>query len=105
MTDAAAFSKRDGAGGVVFDGKMWMLGGWGADPAGGAVERELQRRVELDRRLTWTQVRPELAQGPRRSGKDAIAAATWSSTTRCGSSAATRSRSTTSPTSGVRPMG
>lgn len=28
VTGAAAFAPRDGAGALVFDGKMWLLGGW-----------------------------------------------------------------------------
>jgi len=28
VTDTAAFSPRDGAGALVFDDKMWLLGGW-----------------------------------------------------------------------------
>lgn len=28
VTDQAAFAPRDGAGAVVFNGKMWLLGGW-----------------------------------------------------------------------------
>ena len=28
VTEKAAFAPRDGAGALVFDGRMWMLGGW-----------------------------------------------------------------------------
>lgn len=28
VTERAAFTPRDGAGALVFDGKMWLLGGW-----------------------------------------------------------------------------
>jgi len=28
VTDSAAFPPRDGAGALVFKGKMWLIGGW-----------------------------------------------------------------------------
>lgn len=28
ITPKAAFAPRDGAGALVFDGRMWLLGGW-----------------------------------------------------------------------------
>ena len=28
VTEKAAFAGRDGAGALVFQGKMWLLGGW-----------------------------------------------------------------------------
>ncbi len=31
VTPSAAFGPRDGAGGIVFGGKMWLLGGWNPD--------------------------------------------------------------------------
>ncbi|SVD55437.1 uncharacterized protein METZ01_LOCUS408291, partial [marine metagenome] len=33
VTQDAAFAPRDGAGALVFEGKMWLLGGWNPDDA------------------------------------------------------------------------
>ena len=31
MADSTPFGPRDGAGGIVFNGKMWLIGGWNGD--------------------------------------------------------------------------
>jgi hypothetical protein len=49
LTSAAAFPARDGGGGVTYDGKMWLLGGW-YPPSCNDVWNSTDG-------ATWTQVR------------------------------------------------
>ena len=58
VTDAAAFCPRDGAGAATYQGKMWILGGWGDDPAGGSAHVGFNDVWNSTDGLTWTQVRP-----------------------------------------------
>jgi hypothetical protein len=58
VTDAAAFSKRDGAGAVTYRGKMWVLGGWSDDPAGGSAHVSYNDVWNTADGANWIQVRP-----------------------------------------------
>jgi hypothetical protein len=51
VTSSAAFSRRDGAGGVTYDGKMWLLGGW---LSGSTTYNDVWNSTDG---LNWTRVR------------------------------------------------
>jgi hypothetical protein len=59
MTKAAPFSRRDGAGALTFQGKMWLLGGW---LSGSTTYNDVWTSTDGD---VWTQVRPDTPQDPR----------------------------------------
>jgi len=58
VTKTATFSKRDGAGGVIHNGKMWILGGWAANPAGGVGNVGYNDVWNTTNGRDWVQVRP-----------------------------------------------
>ena len=58
VTKAAVFSERDGAGAATYNGKMWLLGGWADDPAGGSAHVGYNDVWNTTDGLNWTQVRP-----------------------------------------------
>jgi hypothetical protein len=60
VTDAAAFSPRDGAGALVHDGALWLLGGWNpadkaTNPNIAGTNNEVWRSVDGER---WTRIKP-----------------------------------------------
>jgi hypothetical protein len=61
----AAFSPRDGAGGVAYAGKMWILGGWSDNPAGGPGHVGYNDVWNSTDGLTWTRVRPNTPGDPK----------------------------------------
>ncbi len=64
VTNAAAFSKRDGAGAVTYNGKMWVLGGWSDPPEGGPGHVGYNDVWNSINGLDWTQVRPNTPNTP-----------------------------------------
>ncbi len=58
VTKAATFCNRDGAGAVTFNHRMWILGGWADDPAGGKAHVGYNDVWSSTDGLRWTQVRP-----------------------------------------------
>lgn len=64
VTDAAAFSKRDGAGAVTYNNRMWILGGWSDPPQGGSGHVGYNDVWNSDNGLEWVQVRPNTPGTP-----------------------------------------
>jgi hypothetical protein len=64
VTRAAAFSKRDGAGAVTYQGKMWVLGGWSDPPGGGAGHVSYNDVWNSGDGLNWMRVRPNTPNTP-----------------------------------------
>ena len=64
VTKAAAFAERDGAGAATYNGKMWVLGGWADDPAGGSAHVGYNDVWSSTDGLNWTQVRPNTPGNP-----------------------------------------
>src|SRR6516165_2650804 len=70
VTDQAAFAPRDGAGALVFRGRMWLLGGWNPDDAQ-HFPRVCNNEVwSSTDGLNWILVKPNTFTGPR-SGSQA----------------------------------
>lgn len=60
MTDHAAFPPRDGAGALVHDGRMWLIGGWNpADKITNPIHSDCNNEVwsSVDG-VTWSLVKP-----------------------------------------------
>jgi hypothetical protein len=56
VTSSAAWNPRDGAGALTYDGKMWMIGGWGPSTL---YPRTTTNEVwNSTDGATWTQVKP-----------------------------------------------
>lgn len=51
----APFGSRDGAGGVTFNGKMWLIGGWNGDKFPMATSNDVWSSVDG---ATWVQEKP-----------------------------------------------
>ena len=64
VTKAASFCERDGAGAATFDGKMWLLGGWADDPAGGSAHVGYNDVWNTTDGLNWTRVRKNSPKNP-----------------------------------------
>ncbi|MBI3948171.1 MAG: galactose oxidase [Armatimonadetes bacterium] len=59
VTDKAAFAGRDGAGALVFRGKMWLLGGWNPPDKVHFPKRCNSEVWSSTDGLTWTLVTPQ----------------------------------------------
>ena len=55
VTNSAAWNPRDGAGGLVYDGKMWMLGGWNPSLLPKKCDNEVWNSTDG---ANWTLVKP-----------------------------------------------
>ena len=58
VAEHAPFCERDGAGAAVYGGKMWLLGGWADDPAGGSSHVGYNDVWKSTDGLKWIPVRP-----------------------------------------------
>ena len=90
VTKAAIFCERDGAGAATYNSKMWLLGGWADNPAGGPGHVGYNDVWNSTDGLNWTRVRENTPntrgvwEGRHCGGYVVV------SMTRCGSSGATR---------------
>lgn len=58
VTGSAAFAARDGAGALVYDNKMWLLGGWNPSDAASFPKITNNEVWNSTDGLTWTLVKP-----------------------------------------------
>ncbi len=58
IAKSAKFVERDGAGTATLGGKMWILGGWADDPAGGTAHVGYNDVWSSTDGLNWKQARP-----------------------------------------------
>ena len=110
VTEKAAFAPRDGAGALVFGGRMWLLGGWNRVDKTEFPARLQQRGVEFRKTAPTGRLRSQARSGMRLSilpliGKAGIAQDMLFSRTGCGSWEATRIRATITTMSGTPSMG
>ncbi len=67
VTTAAAVSERDGAGAATHDGKMWLLGGWADDRAGGSGHVGYNDVWDTTNGMNWTEL-PDTPWPARHAG-------------------------------------
>ena len=75
VTDAAAFTPRDGAGAAVMDGRMWLLGGW--NPAAYPPYSTTNEVWESTDGVTWTFVDYAPWEGRHTFGNGILAERMW----------------------------